>query len=239
MGLFDQQTLYPISHSIGSISQRIIIHQQDDLFIAHEHLYQSDTPTRFYQHYADTFLFVIKGELYLQQDAAKETKETLLKAQQGIWLTATSINTMTLLSAMVELCLLHLSVTKQPENALPFNRVSTGTVERIEGKNRVRSWPLWQGQSGSVAIQTYPPHYTEALCYQQDVTQYLLPLNGRVLLSDHNGVNQECSKQGEIIFKKTPRAILNPNSKSITLLTVTTPHPIKGRVLLLKNPIKK
>lgn len=230
----DQNTLNPVSYSLGDPSERLIIHQQDDLFVAHELLFQNATPTRFYQHNADTFIFLIKGELYLQQDTHE--KETVLKIHQGIWLAAHTINTVTLLTPKIELCIIRLGSSHQIGIDHPFKKISSGTVELVPGRSHVKIWPLWQGASGQIALELYPPHYKETLYYQKTATQYLLPLNGSVLLSDGKKPPRSCPTVGKIIAQRERRAILNPSQDSISLLSVMTSPATKGRILVLTKP---
>lgn len=240
VNLSDQNTLDPINYSLGESSKRFIIHQQDDLFIAHEHLFQNDTPTRFYHHQADTFLFLIRGELYLQQIAQQNSEqETALKQHQGIWLTAQTINSITLLTPTVELCLIRLKNTDLVESNNSFKKVSSGTVESIIGRSHIKTWPLWHGETGQIALELYPPQFKETLYYQKTATQYLLPLNGIAFISDNTSPQKACPRYGKIIAPKEPRAILNPSSESVTLLSVITTKNTKGRILLLTKPEKK
>ena len=232
VNLSDQNTPYPIHYSLGESSKRIIIHQQDDLCVAHEHLYQDATPTRFYHYPVDTFCFVLKGELYLQQG----DKEIVLKMHQGIWLDAKSINVTTLLSPIVELCFIRFKLTDHNINNTHLKKVSSGSVESTLGKSHIKTWPLWLGKSGSISLELYPPQYTETLYYQKTATQYILPLSGNVLISNHKKQLNKSTNLGTVIFKKIPRAILNPSNENITVLTITTAQPTKGRVLFLKKP---
>ena len=233
----DQNTLDPMDYSLGESSKHFIIHQQDDLFIAHEHLFQNDTPSRFYHHQADTFLFVIKGELYLQQSTQQNTEqETALKQHQGIWLEAHTINRITLLTPAVELCLIRLNNTAQPELNSSFKKVSSGTVESILGRSHIKTWPLWHGKTGQIILELYPPQFKETLYYQKAATQYLLPLNGIAFISNNKKVPKACPSFGKVIARKEPRAVLNPSSESITVLSIMTTQHTKGRILLLTKP---
>ncbi|MBD5770221.1 hypothetical protein [Marinomonas colpomeniae] len=231
VNLSNQNTLYPIHYSLGESSERVIIHQQDDLCITHEHLYQDATPTRFYQQQANTFCFVLKGELYLQQ----KQEETILKKHQGIWLNAHIVNTATLLSPIVELCLIRFKISDNSTPISPIKKVSSGTVESGLGRNHIKTWPLWQSSSGSISLELYPPRYIETLYYQKAATQYILSLDGMALISDREKHSKKCDNLGKVIPHKVPRAILNPSSESIIVLSVTTSHKTKGRVLLLKK----
>jgi len=239
MNLADYHPLAPISYSLGEPSKHTIIHQKDDLFVAHEHLFQNATPTRFYYHQADTFLFLIKGELYLQQSAQQNTpnkeQETALKKHQGIWLKAHTVNSITLLSPTVELCLIRLQSTTKTTEKHPFKKVSSGTVESTLERNKIKTWPLWQGPSERIALELYPPHYTETLYYQKMATQYFLPLNGTIYISNEQKHPEICPSLGRVIPKKIPRAILNPSTESTTVLSITTQQHSKGRILLLKK----
>jgi hypothetical protein len=236
VNLSDQNTHYPIHYSLGESSERIIIHQQDDLFVAHEHLFQDTTPTRFYHHPDNTFLFIMKGELYLQQNPGENEQETALKKHQGIWLTALTTSTITLLSPLVEICLIRLKKTTDTPNAGSLKKVSSGTVESVLGRNHIKTWSLWQSQSESISLELYPPRYSETLYYQKTATQYLLPLSGTIDISDEKKQPTKCSDLGKVIFKKEPRAVFNPNPESVTVLSITTSQGTKGRVLLLKKP---
>jgi hypothetical protein len=239
VNLSDQNTFELMSYSLGNTSKGHIIYQQDDLFIAHEQLFQNATPTRFYHNQADTFVFIVKGELYLQQktqqNALAVEKETVLKTHQGIWLAAHTISNITLLTPMVELCLIRLKPTRHVEENELFQKVSSGTVELIPGRNHIKTWPLWQGPSGKIVLEFYPPQYKETLYYQKTATQYLLPLNGIAFISNGKKPPEVCSMLGRIITKQERRAILNPSSKSITLLSVMTAQQSKGRILVLTN----
>jgi hypothetical protein len=214
-------------YCLGESSKRVIIHQQDDLCVTYEHLFQDTTPTRFYQNQTDTFCFVIKGELYLQEDE----KETALKKHQGIWLKANRINSVTLLSPNVELCFIRFKMTDD-NITKPLNKVASGTVESTLGRNHIKTWPLWQGKSGAILLELYPPHYNETLYYQKDSTQYILPLNCVAFISNDKKQPKACDVLGQVVLKKEPRAISNPSNDNIIMLSVTTSH-IKGRVLLL------
>ena len=238
MNLTDDKTSPLTCYSLGEPSKLTIIHQKDDLFVAHEHLFQNATPTRFYHHQADTFLFIIKGELYLQQNSPKNEQESVLKKHQGIWLKAHTINSATLLSPTVELCLIRLPSTTKTAIGDEFKKVSSGTVESTLERNKIKTWPLWQGPSGYIALELYPPSYSETLYYQKMATQYCLPLNGIIYISNEQKPAEPCSNLGKIIPKKTPRAILNPSKHSITVLSVTTQQHTKGRVLLIKKQNK-
>ena len=228
VNLTDSNSPYPIHYNLSESSERVIIHQQDDLCVIHEHLFQDSTPTRFYQHNEDTFCFIIKGDLYIQE----EEKETVLKKHQGIWFEAKSINIVTLLSPSVELCFIRLKRTDD-KVAKSLKKVSSGTIESTLGRNHIKIWPLWQGKSGSILIELYPPHYNETLYYQKNATQYILPLSGIIFISDKEQT-KECSELGQVIFKKEPRAVINPSNDSIITLSITTSYT-KGRVLLLKK----
>lgn len=235
MNLSDQNTHYPIHYSLGESSERIIVHQQDDLFVAHEHLFQDATPTRFYHHPDNTFLFIIKGELYLQQNSGENEQETALKKHQGIWLAALTTCTITLLSPSVEICLIRLKKTTDTSTAGTLKKVSSGTVESVLGRSHIKTWPLWQSQSESISLELYPPQYSETLYYQKTATQYLLPLSGTIYISDEKKQTTKCSDLGKVIFKKEPRAVFNPNPESVTVLSITASQRTKGRVLLLKK----
>lgn len=236
MNLSDQNIHYPIHYSLGESSERILIHQQDDLFIAHEHLFQDATPTRFYHHLDHTFLFVMKGELYLQQNTEQDEQEVALKKHQGVWLEALTTSTITLLSPSVELCLIRLKKTADVPTAGSLKKVSSGTVESVLGRSHIKTWPLWQSHSESISLELYPPQYSETLYYQKTATQYLLPLSGDIYLSDEKKQPIKCSDLGKVIFKKAPRAVFNPSLESVTVLSITTSQRAKGRVLLLKKP---
>ncbi|MCV2402335.1 hypothetical protein OFY17_05470 [Marinomonas sp. C2222] len=223
----------PIRYSLGEPSERVIILQDDELYITHEYLYQTATPTRFYQYEKDTFCFVIKGSIYLKQN----DKETALKEQQGVWLGARELNIATLLSPSTEICLIQFKKSHSNNAAIPLQKVSSGTVESVVGRNHTQSWPLWQGQLGRISLELYPPHYTEPLYYQKEATQYLLPLNGKVLISDKKTKMEECDALGKVFFKKVARAIANQSTTSVIALSITTSQrSSKGRVLILKRP---
>ena len=243
VNLTDQNTLDPMNYNLGESSKHFIIHQQDDLFIAHEHLFQTDIPTRFYHPQADTFLFLIKGELYLQQGAQQNLQsneqETALKQHQGIWLEAHTINSITLLTPTVELCLIRLKNTEQTELRGSFKKISSGTVESILGRSHIKTWPLWHGKAGQITIELYPPQFKETLYYQKSATQYLLPLSGITFISNENKIPKPCPSFGKVLARREPRAISNPNSESITVLSVMTTQKTIGRVLLLTKPETK
>lgn len=237
VNLSDQNTLDPINYSLGESSKRLIIHQQDDLFIAHEHLFQNDTPTRFYHHQADTFLFLIRGELYLQQSAQQNCEqETVLKQHQGVWLAAQTVNSVTLLTPTVELCLIRLINKGQTELSDSLKKISSGTVDSTLGRSQIKTWPLWDGEAGQIALELYPPQFKETLYYQKSATQYLLPLNGKAFISNNKRESKACPIYGKVIASKEPRAILNPSAESITMLSVMTTQNTKGRILLLTKP---
>lgn len=224
---------HPIHYSLNdSSSQRIIVHQQDGLCITHEHLFQEGTPTRFYQNQVDTFCFVVKGEIYLQQTS----QETNIKQHQGIWLDTDTLNTATLLTPKVELCFIQFDKTKS-KAIKPLEKVSSGTVESKLGRNNLKVWPLWQGESGNIYLELYPPHYKETLYYPKVATQYILPLSGTPYISSAPNKYQACDRLGKVLFRKEPRAVLNPSNDSIITLLVTTSHT-KGRVLLLTKKAK-
>ncbi|BDX03263.1 hypothetical protein MACH16_20110 [Marinomonas pontica] len=233
----DQNILDPLDYDLGAPSKHLIIHQQDDLRIAHEHLFQSATPVRFYHYPANTFLFVMKGELYLQhhqQDTESPSQETALKKHQGIWLAANSINCVNLLSASAEVCLVQFSPLHDlSDTPPPFKKMSSGSVESQTGRGQIKTWPLWEGESGQICLELYPPQYKETLYYHKKATQYFLPLNGTAFLSDKTKQTEVCPIFGKIIPHKQPRAVINPNKDSITMLSVMTPQSTKGRVLLL------
>jgi len=235
----DQNTLGLMSHSLGDPSKRFITCQREDLFVAHESLYQHATPTRFYHHQADTFVFIIKGEVYLQQKTPLSLhpteKETVLKTHQGMWLAAQTLTNVTLLTPTVELCLIRLHSTGHIEENERFKKVSSGTVEFTPGRNHIKTWPLWQGATGKIALELYPPHYKETLYYQKAATQYLFPLNGITYVSNGKKPPEACPTLGKIICKQERRAILNPSKESITLLTVVTGPQSKGRILVLSK----
>ncbi|RBP84174.1 hypothetical protein EBI01_05215 [Marinomonas rhizomae] len=237
VNLSDQNTHDPINYSLGDSSKRLIIHQQDDLFVAHEHLFQNDTPTRFYHHETDTFLFIAKGELYLQQKMRQNNEqETVLKQHQGVWLTAQTINSITLLTPTVELCLIRLKNANQSELNSSLKKVSSGTVDSTLGRSKIKTWPLWQGEAGHIALELYPPQFKEPLYYQKTATQYLLPLNGTPFISNNKKASKACPNYGKVIAKKEPRAVFNPSNESVTMLSVMTTQNIKGRILLLTKP---
>ncbi|MBJ7538480.1 hypothetical protein [Marinomonas transparens] len=232
--LSNTHSLYPIQYHLGQSSQRIIIHNQNDLNISHEHLFQDDTPTRFYHYKANTFLFVLKGELYLKQDE----QDRVIKQHQGVWLEANTVNIVTLLKASIEICLIRFKASDQSKSLDNLKKVSSGTVNFVSGRNGIKTWPLWQGDSGYIAIELYPPYYKETLYYQKAANQYLQPLNGQVFINNGKGTPQACPEIGKIITTRTPRAILNPNTESVTTLTVTTSPAEKGRVLVLTRANK-
>ncbi|NVK75751.1 hypothetical protein C0J08_13490 [Marinomonas sp. CT5] len=232
----DQNTPNMINYSLGEFSKRLIIHHHDDLFVAHEHLFQNDTPTRFYHHNTNTFLFLIKGDIYLQQiTPEKGEEETALKQHQGIWLAAHSVNTITLLTPAVEFCLIRLNATDHIDKSELFKKVSSGTVESTVGRRQIKTWPLWQGPSGQVILELYPPQFKETLYYQKQSSQYFLPLSGTALVYNEKKSLQPFPPYGKVFKKKEPRAIFNPSSESTTVLSVTTAQPDSGRVLLLSK----
>jgi hypothetical protein len=243
VNLTDQNILDPINYNLGEASKHFIIHQQDDLFIAHEHLFQTDIPTRFYHHQADTFLFLIKGELYLQQSTQQNPQsceqETVLKQHQGIWLTAQTINSITLLTPAIELCLIRLKKTDPAELSNSFKKISSGTVESVLGRSHIKTWPLWHGKAGQITLELYPPQFKETLYYQKSATQYILPLNGITFISNENKVPKACPSLGKVIARREPRALSNPSSETITVLSIMTAQNPIGRILLLTKPETK
>jgi hypothetical protein len=177
----------------------------------------------------------MKGELYLQQSTPKNEQESVLKKHQGIWLKALTINSITLLSPTVELCLIRLPSTTNITKDDLLKKVSSGTVESTLERNKIKTWTLWKGVSEHIVLELYPPHYTETLYYQKIATQYFLPLNGSIYISNEQKHTDVCPDLGKVIPKKVPRAILNPSTETITVLSVTIQQHTKGRVLLLKK----
>lgn len=241
MNKLGPRKFHQTQYSVGENSQRFLIHQQDDLFIAHEHLFQNATPSRFYHHSADTFVFVIKGELYLSQIPEEyshrndEDNQTILKAHQGIWLAAQSMNKVTLLSPAVELCIVRLNPNHAIDSSDDFKKVSSGNVASLVGRNRIQVWPLWQGKTGQISLELYPPHYKETLYYEKSSTQYILPLKGHALITKDKKTAEVCPTSGKVIPQKEPRAMINPTNESIVLFSIITSKPNNGRVLLLKR----
>lgn len=241
MNKLGPRKFHQTQYSVGSDSQRLLIHQQDDLFITHEYLYQNATPTRFYHHPVDTFVFVIKGELYLNQIPAgfsalsDERKQTALKAHQGIWLAGQSVNQITLLSPTVELCIVRLNPNHAIDSSDDFKKVSSGNVASLVGRNRIQVWPLWQGKTGQISLELYPPHYKETLYYEKSSTQYILPLKGHALITKDKKTAKVCPTTGKVIAQKEPRAMINPTNESIVLFSIITSKTHNGRVLLLKK----
>ncbi|WP_137169492.1 hypothetical protein [Marinomonas sp. FW-1] len=232
-----QNTSNPLDYSLGETSKRIIVHQQDDLLIIHDHLFQDVTPTRFYHDQADTFLFIIKGEAYLQQYAPNNVQtiveEITLKTHQGIWLNADTINSVTLLTPRVECCLIRLSNSMNSQPTQPFTKISSGTVESQLGRNQIRIWPLWETEIGRISLELYPAKYKETLYYHKTTTQYFLPLGGSTLLLSKSKTPTACPSIGKVIPPKEAVAILNPGNQNSIVLSVMTKHYNQGRVHLL------
>lgn len=232
-----KNTSNPLDFSLGEKSKRIIVHQQDDLLIIHDHLFQDMTPTRFYHVPANTFLFIITGEIYLQQHRSSSiqdiAEETNLKKHQGIWLNAGTINSVTLLTAKAELCLVRLTPTTNTQFTHPFKRVSSGTVESQQGRNDITVWPLWETELGKISLDLYPAKYKETLYYHKTATQYFLPLGGLTLLLAKSRNPAACPSIGKIIPPKEAVAILNPENQNNIVLSVMTKQHNKGRVHIL------
>ncbi|QRV23585.1 hypothetical protein [Marinomonas foliarum] len=232
-----QNTSPPLDYSLGEASKRIIVHQQDDLLIIHDHLVQDVTPTRFYHNPVDTFLFLLKGEVYLQQYESSNVQniaeEITLKKHQGIWLNANTINSVTLLTPRVELCLIRLSTSVNTKSTHPFEKISSGTVELQLGRNQIKVWPLWETEHGRIALELYPTKYNETLYYHKAATQYFLPLNGSAVFMSKSKTPTSCPSIGKVVPPKEAVAILNPGDQNSIVLSVMTKDYSEGRVHLL------
>ncbi|MEL0612801.1 hypothetical protein [Marinomonas arenicola] len=221
---------YPIQHELGKNGCSSIIHKEDNIGIRHEHLLQDSTPSRFYQATDKCFLFILSGELFLKS----QHNEIQLKKNQGSWLPSTAITVATLLSPEVRLCIVTFSTyPKRTEKVTQFNKVSSGNITSIVEKNGVTIWPLYQGEEGVIAIHSYPAHYKETPYYHKHTDQYLLCLDGKMALSINKQAFKYCPDIGQYLPKMTRKAVFNPNNKIITVLSITTPYPEKGRVLAL------
>lgn len=237
MNAIAQNTSNPLDYSLGEASKRIIVHKQDDLLIIHDHLFQDATPTRFYHDQADTFLFLIKGEVYLQQyessNAQDVSEEITLKEYQGVWLNTDTINSVTLLTARVELCIVRLAPAVNTKPSHSFKKISSGTVESQLGRNQIKVWPLWETEIGRISLELYPAKYKETLYYHKTATQYFLPLNGSIVFLSKSKELTACPSTGKIIPPKQAIAILNPENQNSIVLSVMTKQYSEGRVHLL------
>ncbi|WP_418138752.1 hypothetical protein AB8616_02615 [Marinomonas sp. RS-M-Aa-14] len=117
-----------------------------------------------------------------------------------------------------------------------FKKYLLAQLSLIPGRNHIKTWPLWQGASGSITLELYPAHFKETLYYQKNATQYLLPLNGVAFISNGKKAPESCPTLGKVITKQERRAVLNPSKDSITLLSVMTAQQSKGRILVLTKP---
>ena len=223
-------TPYPIQHELGKGGCSSIIHREDNIGIRHEYLVQASTPSRFYQAPEKCFIFVLAGDLFLKN----QDNEIQLKKHQGCWLPSNSITVATLLSPHVKLCIITLSANTDPvDNTVAFHKLSSGNIRSFPERNGVIHWPLYQGEDAVISIQLYPAHYKETPYYHKKTDQYLLCLEGELAISINKQAFKLCPSIGLYIPKMTRKALFNHNSTSITVLSVTTPYPEKGRVLAL------
>lgn len=222
---------HPLRYSLGESSERVIILQDEGMCVTHEYLHQTTISTRSYQYQTDTFCFVIKGSVNLKRNH----QETTLKEHQGIWLKAKTQNTATLLSPRAELCFIKFKGCYSSEKS-PLHKVSPGKIKAVTGKNHTKSWTLWQDKLGKISLELYPPGYIEPLYYQKEATQYILPLNGKVAVSNKQTKFKDCGSLGQVFFKKTVRSLSNPNTTSAVVLSITNQPSSKGRVLVLQSP---
>lgn len=227
----NENPAFPLSFDIGHESKKTLVYRNAEQFIYHEALFQNATPNRFYYFSSPTFLFLLKGEIVLQQNQ----NEQILKQHQGIWIPLNQTHIATLLSAQAILCLVSFPKIKPQEIGETFSKLSSGLMEPKKGRNGVTIWTLWQGSEGLINIESYPAHYKESPYYQRQANQYLLPLNGTLFIAKDKHSPIELKSTGEFIRKRLPRAILNHHHEPIIALSITTPYPEKGRVLVLSK----
>ncbi|REG84186.1 hypothetical protein [Marinomonas pollencensis] len=223
-------TPYPIQHELGKGGCSSILHRDDRIAIRHEYLVQSSTPSRFYQAPEKCFIFVLSGDLFLKN----QDNEIQLKKHQGSWLPSDSITVATLLSPQVTLCVINLSdAHAATEKAIAFHKVSSGSSDSFADKNGITTWPLYQGADAAISIHLYPAHYKDTPYYHKKTDQYLICLEGELAISTNKQAFKLCPSIGQYLPRMTRKALFNHNRKSITVLSITTPYPEKGRVLAL------
>lgn len=228
--VFESTFPFPIEYRLEEGSRSVIVLQEEQLCVKHERLIQSTTPTRFYHAQDNTFLFILKGEMHLKCDQA----ETILKPHQGTLLPTKQVVLGTLLSPAIELCLVRFINTQASVSEPPqFKKLSTGTSHSSVERNGITAWPLWGAKEGVISIMLYPPQHKETPYYYKQTDQYLLALDNSIAISIDKGEFKECAKTGCFVPKKVRRAFFNPHDKSTPVLSVTTPYPEKGRVLVL------
>lgn len=221
-------------YHLGKEAHAILLHHCDNLRVRLETLTQATNPIRFYHGFQHTFLFVLKGEVFLKC----QQEDMLLKMYQGVLLPKLNTTIATLLTPQVEICVITFFREPNTVNENEFKKVSSGTVEALPERLGVTSWPLWHGRNGAVSINLYPAHYKESTYYHKNTGQFLLPLNGESLMvSTCMKAAKKLSVHGLFIAQKTPKAFYNISDNSTTVLSIYTPYPEKGRVMLLAKPL--
>lgn len=223
-----------INYKLGKNANARIVHHCDQTQILLETLNQSSNPTRFYHAFEETFLFVLKGELFLK----KNQDDILLKSHQGTLLPRDTTIIATLLQPNVELCFIKFLKAPPSAEECYFKKVSSGTVQAQPSRLGMMIWPLWQGKQGMIAINLYPAGYNEPSYYHKETQQFLLPLNGELSASINKQPPKPISEQGLFFTKRIPKSVLNLQQESIAALCVFTPFPEKGRIILLSTKKK-
>ncbi|SBS33694.1 hypothetical protein MSP8887_01990 [Marinomonas spartinae] len=219
-------------YSLGKEAHAILLHHCNNLRVRLETLTQASNPTRFYHGFQHTFLFVLKGEVFLKHGQ----EDMLLKMHQGTLLSKLNTTIATVLTPQVEICVITFFREPNTVSESDFKKVSSGTVEALPERLGVTSWPLWRGKSGTVSINLYPAHYKESTYYHKSTEQFLLPLSGEPLeISTNMQTAKKLSESGLFIEKQTPKAFYNISDNSVAVLSIYTPHPEKGRVMLLSK----
>ncbi|BFM48841.1 hypothetical protein [Marinomonas sp. THO17] len=231
----NQDTLPVIQYPLYGDSERIIIHQQDDVMILHERLSQEATPTRLYQPAQASFLFLLTGEVHVQS----QQHAVNIKAQQGVWFPINQTSVLTLLTPSASLCVIRFNKMKA-NSILPdtLQKVSSGAVDSQIEKKQVQVWPLWETKETRISIEKYPAKYSEAIYYQKNAMHYILPLQGQAYLANKQAAASLCSEWGQVIPAKRASAVLNPNEEVVILLSlvISKKAQLKGRVIVLNRP---
>jgi len=221
-------------YHLGKEAHAILLHHCDNLRVRLETLTQATNPIRFYHGFQHTFLFVLKGEVFLKC----QQENRLLKMHQGVLLPRRHTTIATILTPQVEICVITFFREPNSDCESDFKKVSSGTVEASAERLGVTSWPLWQGKNGAISINLYPAHYKESTYYHKNTGQFLLPLhNDSLKVSTHMKTAEPLSDHGLFIAKQTPKALYNTTDKSASVLCIYTPYPEKGRVMLLAKPL--
>ncbi len=230
----DHNTLPVIQHPLYGESKRIIIHQQEDVLIVHEHLNQATTPSRLYRPADYCFCFVIKGEVHLQS----EQHSVNLKPYQAVWLPSQQSSVLTLLTPNATLCTIRFTKIALTGQHQTLQKVSTGTVDSKLEKKHIQVWPLWESNTARICIEKYPAHYSEALYYQKAASHYVLPLKGSAYLAKKNAAAIPCTELGQFIPAREASGIINPDDDHLIALTVivSQQQKLKGRVIVLNRP---